>query len=68
MIRKPQRRRGRRGRGRRNNPDTNGFDITSSPTFAPVQVKEIPQFIQAAKKNGEMATIRAFRTWVRSLI
>ncbi len=40
----------------------------NSPTFAPVSVKEIPQFIQAARKNGEMATIRAFRTWVKSVI
>lgn len=43
-------------------------EIQSSPTFAPVPVKEIPQFIQAARKNGEMATARAFRTWVKSLI
>ncbi|GAA6615822.1 hypothetical protein NUACC26_016200 [Scytonema sp. NUACC26] len=40
----------------------------SSPTFAPVSVKEIPQFIEAARKNGEIAAIRAFRTWVISLI
>jgi Uma2 family endonuclease len=40
----------------------------TSPTFAPVPVKEIPQFIQAARKNGEIATTCAFRTWVKSLI
>ncbi|KYC38461.1 hypothetical protein WA1_35280 [Scytonema hofmannii PCC 7110] len=43
-------------------------EVQSSPTFAPVPVKEIPQFIEAARKNGEMATTRAFRTWVKSLI
>ena len=42
-------------------------EVQSSPTFAPVPVKEIPQFIQATRKNGEIATTRAFRTWVRSL-
>ncbi|MUG91650.1 Uma2 family endonuclease [Scytonema sp. UIC 10036] len=44
------------------------LEVQSSPTFAPVPVKEIPQFIEAARKNGEMATTRAFRTWVKSLI
>ncbi len=41
-------------------------EVQASPTFAPVPVKEIPQFIQAARKNGEIATTRAFRTWVRA--
>lgn len=37
----------------------------NSPTFAPVAVSEIPQFIQKAKKIGEVAMVRSFRTWVR---
>ncbi len=43
------------------------LEVQSSPTFARVPVKEIPNFIQATRKNGEIATTRAFRTWVRSL-
>jgi Uma2 family endonuclease len=43
-------------------------EVQTSPTFAHLPVKEIPQFIQATKKNGEIATTRAFRTWVRNLI
>ncbi|MDF5727165.1 MAG: Uma2 family endonuclease [Rhizonema sp. PD38] len=43
-------------------------EVASSPTFARIPVKEIPQFIQATRKNGEIATTRAFRTWVKSLI
>lgn len=40
-------------------------EVETSLTFAPVSVKEIPQFIQEAKKNGEIATTRAFRAWVQ---
>ncbi|MBW4631563.1 MAG: Uma2 family endonuclease [Iphinoe sp. HA4291-MV1] len=43
-------------------------EVQTSPTFAPVQVKEIPRFIQETKKNGEMATTRAFRAWVKQQI
>ena len=43
-------------------------EVQSSSTFAKVPVKEISQFIQAAKKNGEIATTRDFRTWVKSLM
>ncbi|MDF5712465.1 MAG: Uma2 family endonuclease [Rhizonema sp. NSF051] len=43
-------------------------EVASSPTFARIPVKEIPQFIQDTRKNGEIATTRAFRTWVKSLI
>ncbi|MDF5719299.1 MAG: Uma2 family endonuclease [Rhizonema sp. PD37] len=42
-------------------------EVASSPTFARIPVKEIPQFIQATRKNGEIATTRTFRTWVKSL-
>ncbi len=35
-------------------------EVQSSPTFAPVPVKEIPQFIQATRKNGEIATKECF--------
>lgn len=43
-------------------------EVETSPTFTPVSVKEIPQFIQEAKKNGEIATTRAFRAWVQQKI
>ncbi|MDF5734309.1 MULTISPECIES: Uma2 family endonuclease [unclassified Nostoc] len=43
-------------------------EVQTSPTFAPVSVKEIPRFIQEAKKNGEIATTRAFRAWVQQEI
>jgi Uma2 family endonuclease len=43
-------------------------EVETSPTFAPVSVKEIPRFIQEAKKNGEIATTRAFRAWVQEKI
>jgi Uma2 family endonuclease len=43
-------------------------EVETSPTFAPVLVKEIPRFIQEAKKNGEIATTRDFRAWVRQKI
>lgn len=39
-----------------------------SQTFAPVAVKEIPRFIQEAKKNGENTTTRSFRAWVKEQI
>jgi Uma2 family endonuclease len=40
-------------------------EVQISPTFAPVPVTEIPQFIATARNNGEVATTRAFRTWVQ---
>jgi Uma2 family endonuclease len=43
-------------------------EVEFSPTFGSVPVKEIPRFIQEAKKNGEMATTRAFRAWVKNYI
>ncbi|WP_017319028.1 Uma2 family endonuclease [Mastigocladopsis repens] len=43
-------------------------EVQTSPTFAAVDVKEIPRFIQETKKNGEMATTRAFRAWVKQQI
>lgn len=44
------------------------LEVQTSPTFAPVLVKEIPRFIQEAKKNGEIAASRAFRCWVQQNI
>lgn len=41
------------------------IEVQTSPTFSLVSVKEIPRFIQEAKKNGENKTTRAFRAWVR---
>ncbi|MBD6617140.1 Uma2 family endonuclease [Komarekiella sp. 'clone 1'] len=43
-------------------------ETQTSPTFAPLSIKEIPRFIQQAKKDGEIATTRAFRAWVRQQI
>ncbi|MDJ0676670.1 MAG: hypothetical protein QNJ36_15040 [Calothrix sp. MO_167.B42] len=42
-------------------------EVKTSPTFPLVIVKQIPKFIIQAKKDGQMSTIRAFRTWVRGL-
>ncbi|WP_339327936.1 hypothetical protein [Anabaena lutea] len=36
-----------------------------SPTFAPLQIKEMPRFIEESKKIGQIAATRVFRTWVR---
>lgn len=44
------------------------LEVQTSPTFAPVSVKEIPRFIAETKKNGEIATTRAFRAWVQQNI
>ncbi|MGH1394044.1 MAG: Uma2 family endonuclease [Trichormus sp.] len=46
---------------------TNGqySEVPMSITFAPVPVREITQFILAAKQNGEVSTTRAFRAWVK---
>ena len=43
-------------------------EVELSPTFGSVPVREIPRFIQEAKKNGEMATTRTFRAWVKQYI
>ncbi|MGD1911339.1 MAG: Uma2 family endonuclease [Rivularia sp. (in: cyanobacteria)] len=44
------------------------IEVEQSPTFPGVAVKEIPRFIQETKINGEMATTRAFRAWVREQV
>ncbi|BAY62897.1 hypothetical protein NIES22_29730 [Calothrix brevissima NIES-22] len=41
------------------------LEVEFSPTFTYIAIKEIPRFIQASKQNGEIATTRAFRTWVQ---
>lgn len=41
------------------------IERNDSPTFAPVKVAEIPQFIKESRKVGEIASTRAFRAWVR---
>jgi Uma2 family endonuclease len=43
-------------------------EVEISSTFNPIPVQEIPHFLQEAKKNGENATTREFRTWVRQQI
>jgi Uma2 family endonuclease len=40
-------------------------EVELSPTFAPVQVLEIPRFIQESKKIGQLAAKNAFRAWVQ---
>ena len=44
------------------------IEVEQSPTFDRVAVKEIPRFIQQTRINGEMATTRAFRAWVREQV
>ncbi|MGJ5676829.1 MAG: Uma2 family endonuclease [Nostochopsis sp.] len=39
-------------------------EVQFSPTFGSIPVREIPRFIQQARKDGENATTRAFRTWI----
>jgi len=41
------------------------LECSTSPTFAPVPVTEIPQFIKQSRKIGEIALTRTFRAWVR---
>jgi Uma2 family endonuclease len=43
-------------------------EVQLSPTFSRIPVKEIPRFIRDIRTNGEIATTRAFRTWVKSFI
>jgi Uma2 family endonuclease len=43
-------------------------EVPASPTFTPITVREIPQFIQESKKNGEISTTRTFRAWVKQQI
>src|SRR4028119_1381505 len=38
-------------------------ECSTSPTFTPVSVTEIPRFIQESRKVGEIACTRAFRAW-----
>ena len=44
------------------------LEVEQSPTFGTVPVKEIPRFIQETRINGEMATTRAFRAWVKEQV
>ncbi|MBD2144039.1 Uma2 family endonuclease [Sphaerospermopsis sp. FACHB-1194] len=46
---------------------TNGqySETQISPTFAPIQITEIPRFIAESKKIGQMSATRAFRNWVK---
>ncbi len=39
-------------------------EVQFSPTFGSIPVREIPRFLQQARKDGENATTRAFRTWI----
>ncbi|MDB9311687.1 Uma2 family endonuclease [Spirulina sp. CS-785/01] len=47
-------------------PDTTYQQVSQSPTFPRFPLERIPQFIQQSLQEGEMATLRAFREWVRS--
>jgi Uma2 family endonuclease len=43
-------------------------EVEVSPTFNLISVTEIPRFLQQAKTNGENATTREFRAWVRQQV
>jgi Uma2 family endonuclease len=43
-------------------------EVKVSPTFNLISVTEIPRFLQQAKTNGENATTREFRAWVRQQV
>jgi Uma2 family endonuclease len=43
-------------------------EVEISPTFNPIPIKEIPRFLQQTKIQGENATTRDFRVWVRQQI
>jgi hypothetical protein len=40
----------------------------TSPTFAPIPVAEIPQFLREAKEIGEIPMVKKFRAWVQEII
>ncbi len=43
-------------------------EVEFSPTFGSIPIKEIPNFIQQTKIDGEATTIRNFRNWVQNLV
>lgn len=43
-------------------------EVQNSATFAPVPVKDIPQFIQKSRKIGQLAAKRDFRDWIRQFL
>lgn len=43
-------------------------EVEFSPTFGSIPIKEIPNFIQRTKKDGEITTIRDFRNWVQKRV
>lgn len=43
-------------------------EVELSPTFAPVSVRYIPQFIEESKKIGQLAAKNAFHGWVKQQI
>ncbi|AFZ50337.1 Uma2 family endonuclease [Dactylococcopsis salina] len=45
--------------------DQNYTEVELSPTFNSIPVKQIPRFLQQAKTQGENATIREFREWIK---
>jgi Uma2 family endonuclease len=40
----------------------------NSPIFQPIDVKDIPKFLQKQKQIGEIQTIKNFRSWIRKQI
>jgi hypothetical protein len=48
--------------------DNQYTEVTISPTFNLIPVKEIPRFLQQAKQKRENATTRDFRFWVRQYL
>ena len=45
--------------------DGDYHSLTQSPTFPWMPLDVIPQFIRQSLVDGENATLRAFRAWVR---
>jgi Uma2 family endonuclease len=48
--------------------DNQYLEVEFSPTFIPIAVKDIPQWIQESKKIGQIAAKNAFRAWVKQQI
>ncbi len=48
--------------------DNQYSEVELSPTFAPVPVKDMTQFIAESRKIGQLAAKSAFRAWVKEQI
>ncbi|MBH8551527.1 Uma2 family endonuclease [Nostocaceae cyanobacterium CENA357] len=48
--------------------DNQYSEVELSPTFVPVPVKDMTQFLEESRKIGQLAAKRAFRAWVKQQI